>query len=163
MRKAELVVNIVTGADEGGRTRLAFAYAAGLGFGTMSGFFSLLGPLADALGPGTTGLLGGSPRDLTASAFTTAGFSVLHVFLALVSFHAIDTQHWSMLTFAPVAHLAASGATLFRQNGGSAFSAVALSAVLFTASVLAFYAAGGSAKNVRAVCIKLPIKDRGAS
>ncbi|XP_077564736.1 gamma-secretase subunit Aph-1-like [Haemaphysalis longicornis] len=152
MRKAELLLNVVTGMDEGSRTRarLAFAYTAGLGFGAMSGVFSLLGPLADALGPGTTGLHGGSSRDLAAAAVTAAGFSVLHVFLALVSFSALDTHRWSMLAFAPTAHLAASAAMLFRQNGGSAFSVVALSAVLFSASVLAFRAAGGSARNVRA-------------
>lgn len=78
LRKAERVLNAValTGADEVARmrSRLSFAYAAGLAFGAMSALFSLLGQLADALGPGTAGLHGNTPRRLDAAAITAATF-----------------------------------------------------------------------------------------
>ncbi|KAH6930877.1 hypothetical protein HPB50_020627 [Hyalomma asiaticum] len=78
LRKAERVLNAValTGADDAARmrSRLAFAYTAGLAFGSMSALFSLLGQLADALGPGTAGIFGGTPRHLAAAAITSAAF-----------------------------------------------------------------------------------------
>ena len=44
--------------------RHILAYVVGLGFGTMSGAFSLVNVLADSLGPGT---LGKSPPDFAQS------------------------------------------------------------------------------------------------
>ncbi|XP_054926564.1 gamma-secretase subunit Aph-1-like [Dermacentor andersoni] len=155
LRKAERVLNAValTGADEVARmrSRLSFAYAAGLAFGAMSALFSLLGQLADALGPGTAGLHGSTPRRLDAAAITAATFSVLHVFWALVSFHALDTRRWSVLAFAPAAHLAASAATLLTPAGDYAVSLGALCAVLVVSAAMAFNAAGGCAGNLAAV------------
>ncbi|XP_075547639.1 gamma-secretase subunit Aph-1-like [Dermacentor variabilis] len=155
LRKAERVLNAValTGADEVARmrSRLSFAYAAGLAFGAMSALFSLLGQLADALGPGTAGLHGSTPRRLDVAAITAATFSVLHVFWALASFHALDTRRWSVLAFAPAAHLAASAATLLTPAGDYAVSLGALSAVLVVSAAMAFNAAGGSAGNLAAV------------
>ncbi|KAL3219149.1 hypothetical protein MRX96_030601 [Rhipicephalus microplus] len=94
LRKAERVLNavVLTGAENAMRSRLAFAYTAGLAFGAMSALFSLLGQLTDALGPGTASIFGGTPRRLTVVAITAGTFSVLHVFWALVSFHALDSR-----------------------------------------------------------------------
>ncbi|KAL1419845.1 hypothetical protein MTO96_004751 [Rhipicephalus appendiculatus] len=150
LRKAERVLNAValTGAENALRSRLAFAYTAGLAFGTMSAIFSLLGQLTDALGPGTAGIFGGAPRRLTVVAITAATFSVLHVFWALVSFHALDTRRWSMLAFAPAAHVAASAATLLTPGGDYVIFLGALCAVLAVSAGMAFHAAGGNAGNI---------------
>ncbi|KAH7934168.1 hypothetical protein HPB49_022303 [Dermacentor silvarum] len=155
LRKAERVLNAValTGVDEVARmrSRLAFAYTAGHAFGAMSALFSLLGQLDDALGPGTAGLYGSTPRRLEASAISAATFSVLHVFWALVSFHALDARRWSVLVFAPAAHLAASAAMLLTPSGDYLVSLGAICAVLVVSAAMAFNAAGGSARNVAAV------------
>ncbi|KAH7952524.1 hypothetical protein HPB52_023859 [Rhipicephalus sanguineus] len=150
LRKAERVLNAValTAAEDVLRSRLAFAYTAGLAFGAMSALFSLLGQLADALGPGTAGIFGGTPRRLTVAAITAATFSVLHVFWALVSFHALDTRRWSVLAFAPAAHMAASAATLLAPGGDYVIFLGALCAVLAVSAAMAFHAAGGSAGNI---------------
>ncbi|KAH8023606.1 hypothetical protein HPB51_014855 [Rhipicephalus microplus] len=150
LRKAERVLNavVLTGAENAMRSRLAFAYTAGLAFGAMSALFSLLGQLTDALGPGTASIFGGTPRRLSVVAVTAGTFSVLHVFWALVSFHALDMGRWSMLAFAPAAHVAASAAALFTPDGEYAIFAGALCAVLAVSAAMAFHAAGGSAKNV---------------
>ena len=52
--------------------RHILAYVVGLGFGTMSGAFSLVNVLADSLGPGT---LGKSPPPLTSLNQTPRTFS----------------------------------------------------------------------------------------
>ncbi|XP_077484672.1 gamma-secretase subunit Aph-1-like [Amblyomma americanum] len=164
LRKAERVLNAVAlaGADEAARmrSRLAFAYTSGLAFGTMGGLFSLLGPLSDALGPGTPGLMSGAPpRLLAASALTAAAFSVLHVCWALVSFNGLDTRRWTSLAFAPVAHAAASAATLLAPRADYAVSLGSMGGLLLVSAALAFQAAGGSAGNIWAALSKRDTKE----
>ncbi|KAK8763209.1 hypothetical protein V5799_034183 [Amblyomma americanum] len=164
LRKAERVLNAVAlaGADEAARmrSRLAFAYTSGLAFGTMGGLFSLLGPLSDALGPGTPGLMSGAPpRLLAASALTAAAFSVLHVCWALVSFNGLDTRRWTSLAFAPVAHAAASAATLLAPRADYAVSLGSFGGLLLVSAALAFQAAGGSAGNIWAALSKRDTKE----
>ncbi|KAL3252839.1 hypothetical protein MRX96_054750 [Rhipicephalus microplus] len=84
LRKAELGLKKVTevGADGAvvSSSRTTLSYVSGLGFGVMSGVFSLLNVLADAIGPGTVGLNGGSSCFFLTSALTTSAFVLLHTF-----------------------------------------------------------------------------------
>ncbi|KFP50589.1 Gamma-secretase subunit Aph-1b, partial [Cathartes aura] len=71
------------------------AYVAGVGFGLMSGAFSMINLLADALGPGNQGgwFPGDTPLPLPA-AFMTMVLIFLHTFWGILFFHGCEHRHW---------------------------------------------------------------------
>ncbi|KAM9591130.1 uncharacterized protein ACIBXB_006058 isoform 10-T11 [Morphnus guianensis] len=85
------------------------AYVAGVGFGLMSGTFSMINLLADALGPGTTGIHGDSQLYFLTSAFMTMVLIFLHTFWGILFFHGCEHQRWWEITAVVIMHLAVSG------------------------------------------------------
>jgi len=94
------------------------AYVAGLGFGIMSGAFSIVNVLAGSVGPGTVGIkmtegkAGDSPIFIVTSALTTLCFICLHTVWGVSFFHAIDNRNKCLLASVVISHLAASSLTL---------------------------------------------------
>ncbi|XP_074922900.1 uncharacterized protein LOC116836952 isoform X1 [Chelonoidis abingdonii] len=85
------------------------AYVAGLGFGLMSGAFSMINLLADALGPGTVGIHGDSQLYFLTSAFMTMVMIFLHTFWGILFFHGCETQRWWEMVAVIFTHLIVSG------------------------------------------------------
>lgn len=80
----------------------------GLGFGMISGIFSLVNVLSDSLGPGTIGLRGGSDMFFFVSAFHTLCFILLHTFWSVVFFNALDRRNVYGVVGVLAAHLVVS-------------------------------------------------------
>uniref|UniRef100_V5H5C6 Putative anterior pharynx defective 1 n=2 Tax=Ixodes ricinus TaxID=34613 RepID=V5H5C6_IXORI len=152
LRKAEVGLKKVTEVGSDGASvstsRTTLSYVAGLGFGIMSGVFSLLNVLADATGPGTVGLHGGSPYFFITSALTTQAFVLLHTFWGVVSFHALDHGRWPLVGFVLGCHLTASTLTLLNPKGLYVASLVPIYLLLVISGALAFHAAGGRAHSL---------------
>ncbi|RZC32547.1 gamma-secretase subunit Aph-1 [Asbolus verrucosus] len=89
------------------------AYVSGLGFGIISGAFSLVNVLADAVGPGTMGLKSGSEMFFLTSSATGLCFILLHTFWGVIFFNALDNRNKLQVTLVVVSHLLASSITLF--------------------------------------------------
>ncbi|RWS16147.1 gamma-secretase subunit Aph-1-like protein [Dinothrombium tinctorium] len=133
--------------------RLTLSYVAGLGFGIMSGAFSLVNVLADAIGPGTVGLHGDSPYFFLASAFTTLAFILLHTFWGIIFFQALDMKNYILLAYVFFCHLSVSALTLFNKSQSYAASIPPIYIITLVTAGLAFKAAGGSFNNVKAACV----------
>ena len=78
---------------------------SGMGFGIMSGSFSLVNVLADAAGPGTVGLRGDSNLFFLTSAVTTLCFVLLHTAWGVLFFHALDKKQYLALMWVVASHL----------------------------------------------------------
>jgi anterior pharynx defective protein 1 len=76
-----------------------------MGFGIMSGSFSLVNILADAVGPGTVGLRGDSNLFFLTSAVTTLCFVLLHTAWGVLFFHALDKKQYLALAWVVGSHL----------------------------------------------------------
>ncbi|NXW81507.1 APH1A secretase, partial [Alopecoenas beccarii] len=123
------------------------AYVAGVGFGLMSGAFSMINLLADALGPGTVGIHGDSQLYFLTSAFMTMVLIFLHTFWGILFFHGCEHRRWWEITAVVVMHLAVSGSTFFNPlYVGSLVPSYLLMAV---AATWAYVLSGGSAQNLR--------------
>ncbi|XP_009881446.1 PREDICTED: gamma-secretase subunit Aph-1b-like, partial [Charadrius vociferus] len=85
------------------------AYVAVVGFGLMSGAFSMINLLADALGPGTVGIHGDSQLYFLTSAFMTMVLIFLHTFWGILFFHGCEHRCWWEITAVVVMHLTVSG------------------------------------------------------
>ncbi|CAB1319038.1 unnamed protein product [Coregonus sp. 'balchen'] len=68
------------------------AYVSGLGFGIMSGAFSMINTLSDSLGPGTVGLFGDSQYYFITSALMTLALTLLHTFWGVVFFEGCERK-----------------------------------------------------------------------
>ena len=80
----------------------------GLGFGMMSGAFSLVNVLADSLGPGTVGF-NGEPQDFfMVSALLGMPMIFLNTFWGIITFNALDKRKWVHLAFVWGSHLLVS-------------------------------------------------------
>ncbi|XP_053145765.1 gamma-secretase subunit APH-1A-like isoform X2 [Hemicordylus capensis] len=122
------------------------AYVAGLGFGLMSGAFSMINLLADAVGPGTVGIHGDSPLYFLTSAFMTLVLIFLHTFWGVVFFHGCETRHWWEVAVVVLTHLIISGLTFWNPLYlGSLLPAYLLMAA---AAVWAYVVSGGSKQNL---------------
>uniref|UniRef100_A0A8C2T3R9 Gamma-secretase subunit APH-1 n=1 Tax=Coturnix japonica TaxID=93934 RepID=A0A8C2T3R9_COTJA len=123
------------------------AYVAGVGFGLMSGAFSMINLLADALGPGTVGIHGDSQLYFLTSAFMTMVLIFLHTFWGILFFHGCENRHWWEILAVVVMHLAVSGSTFFNPlYVGSLVPSYVLMAI---AAVWAYMLSGGSLQNLR--------------
>ncbi|XP_052631392.1 gamma-secretase subunit Aph-1b-like isoform X7 [Harpia harpyja] len=124
------------------------AYAvAGVGFGLMSGTFSMINLLADALGPGTTGIHGDSQLYFLTSAFMTMVLIFLHTFWGILFFHGCEHRRWWEITAVVIMHLAVSGSTFC--NPLYMGSLVPSYLLMATAATWAYLLSGGSAQNLR--------------
>lgn len=80
----------------------------GLGFGMMSGAFSLVNVLADSIGPGTVGF-NNEPQDFfMVSALQGMAMILLQTFWGIITFDALDGKKWIYLAYVWVTHLLVS-------------------------------------------------------
>jgi len=146
LRKAEVGLNKVT--DSSAKlldNKHILAYVTGLGFGMMSGAFALINVLADAVGPGTVGLLTGNERStfFVASSLTTLCFILLHVAWSVMFFHALDNKSYIYLAIVLVTHTGASAMTLLNSHNVYFASIIPEYVILIFCTVVAFHVAGG--------------------
>ncbi|KAJ8417264.1 hypothetical protein AAFF_G00284910 [Aldrovandia affinis] len=132
------------------------AYVSGLGFGFMSGAFSVVNILADSLGPGIVGIHGDSQHYFISSAFMTLAIILLHMFWGVVFFEACEKQRWLSLAVVVTSHLLVSCLTFLNpQYEGSLIPAYL---IVFLMGTWAFSSAGGSLRNLK-LCLTCKDKD----
>lgn len=124
------------------------AYVSGLGFGIISGAFSLVNVLADMTGPGTIGLYGDPHNFFVASAVISLAFILLHVFWGILFFNALHRRAYLQLAYVILCHLLASCITLLNPWYSVTIPTVWILTVL--SGLLAFIVAGGSHRTIRA-------------
>uniref|UniRef100_A0A3P9LXL7 Gamma-secretase subunit APH-1 n=1 Tax=Oryzias latipes TaxID=8090 RepID=A0A3P9LXL7_ORYLA len=132
------------------------AYVSGLGFGFMSGAFSVVNILADSAGPGTIGIHGDSQHYFLSSAFMTMAIILLHMFWGVVFFDACEKRCWWAVGLVVIVHLLVSCLTF--QNPDYTATLVPAYVILFGMGVWAFYTAGGSLRNLK-LCLTCKDKD----
>lgn len=130
------------------------AYVSGLGFGIMSGAFSLVNIVADAIGPGTMGLKSGNEMFFLISSAISLCFILLHTFWGVIFFKACDVKNWLQVGFVITAHLVASLLTLLNKFEHYSACLVPLYSILFVTAFGAFKIAGGSYASLKS-CISL--------
>jgi anterior pharynx defective protein 1 len=128
------------------------AYVVGLGFGMMSGAFSLVNVLADTYGPGTVGF-GGEPKDFfMASAGLCLATILLHMAWGVITFAALDCRRWVHLAYVWVAHLTFSCLTLLNANYLYPATVLPAYVILAVSATLAFQVSGGTMEGLKS-CI----------
>lgn len=128
------------------------AYVSGLGFGIISGAFSLVNVLADAIGPGTMGLKSGTEMFLLTSSFTGLSFILLHTFWGVIFFNALDNNNKLQLSYVIVTHMGASLITLLNSLGIYSATIIPLYFILLLTAIYAYKIAGGTLASLK-TCI----------
>lgn len=145
LRKAEVGLKKLTESDTAIITnKNILAYVSGLGFGIISGTFSLVNVLADATGPGTVGLHGDSNLFFLTSSLTTLCFVLLHTAWGVLFFHALDTKKFLPLIWVVTSHLLVSLLTLMNPSQLYLATILPAYAVLVVTALWAAGAAGAS-------------------
>ncbi|KAG7161735.1 Gamma-secretase subunit Aph-1-like [Homarus americanus] len=121
---------------------------SGLGFGMISGAFSLVNVLADMTGPGTIGMKGDPYNFFIASAVTSLAFIMLHVFWGILFVNAIHRRAYLQLAYVILCHMLASCITLINPLYSVTIPTVWILTIL--SGVLAFIVAGGSHRTIKA-------------
>ncbi|XP_003744158.1 gamma-secretase subunit Aph-1 [Galendromus occidentalis] len=124
-------------------SRQLLAYVAGLGFGTMSGGFSLLNVLAEIGGPASVGYGGQSEWFVLVSSVTTSLFVILNTCWGVILFHGYDTRDHRLIIGAIASHFVCSLMTLFNKNETYVASLLPISVMTVVCAGLAFHLAGG--------------------
>uniref|UniRef100_A0A8C8Y0X1 Gamma-secretase subunit APH-1 n=1 Tax=Panthera leo TaxID=9689 RepID=A0A8C8Y0X1_PANLE len=127
--------------------RPSFPPVSGLSFGIISGVFSVINILADALGPGVVGIHGDSPYYFLTSAFLTAAIILLHTFWGVVFFDACERRRYWALGLVVGSHLLTSGLTFL--NPWYEASLLPIYAVTVSMGLWAFITAGGSLRSIQ--------------
>ncbi|KAL1512500.1 hypothetical protein ABEB36_002083 [Hypothenemus hampei] len=130
------------------------AYVSGLGFGLMSGAFSLCNVLADALGPATMGLQSGNEMFFLISSVHTLCFILLHTFWGIIFFNGFDTGNKIQVGYVLITHLIASCLTLLNTFQIYSATLVPLVCVVLVTGLYAFRVAGGSYISLK-LCLHL--------
>lgn len=120
------------------------AYVSGLGFGIMSGAFSLINVIADAVGPGTMGLKSGNEMFFLTSSAITLCFILLHTFWGVIYFNAWDNMNKLQIGYVVASHLIASCLTLLNRYQIYSASLIPLYSIVIITGLVAFKVAGGS-------------------
>lgn len=145
LRKAESGLKKVTdNSEQITSNKHILAYVAGLGFGIISGAFSLVNVLADAVGPATMGLKDGSDLFFLASAATALCFILLHTFWSVIFFSAMDNRKYLHIAWVVGSHMLVSALTLFNQDELYLASLLPAYCVMVTTGCIAYYVAGGT-------------------
>jgi len=84
--------------------RHILSYVIGLGFGLMSGTFSVVNVLADSVGPGTIGFHGEPQTFWLVSAATGLAVILCHSCWNVIAFAAVDEKHYWGLCYVWAAH-----------------------------------------------------------
>jgi len=143
--------------------RHILSYVVGLGFGTMSGIFSMINVLADSVGPGTVGLMDNTPKDFfMISAVLCLCMIFLNTFWGVLAFDALDKKKWINLAFVWISHLTVSCLTLLNQNPSlTTYAGTVIPIILITIGTIAFsfFVAGGK-KAAMVECLTSPLSFR---
>lgn len=91
-------------------------YVSGLGYGVMSGAFSLVNILAELSGPGTMGLNGVSHYFCLVTSVFTMIFTLLHTFWSVIFFTGVDRKNYFLIGWVIGSHLLVSCMTLFNNS-----------------------------------------------
>ncbi|KAL1137749.1 hypothetical protein AAG570_009445 [Ranatra chinensis] len=124
--------------------RHILAYVAGLGFGVMSGAFSLANVLAEVIGPGTMKSEGGSEYFCLVSSIFTIIFTLLHTLWSVIFFNSIENKNYALLSWVVGSHLAVSCLTLLNQQSMYLATLLPGCITLVITLYLAFRVWGGS-------------------
>lgn len=127
------------------------AYTVGLGFGLMSGAFSLVNVLADSLGPGTLGFHGEASNFFIVSSLMTLCMILLHTSWGVIFFSSLDTGTYWQAALVVASHLVVSCLSLLNPVGQGSLYPVSLLAsylVLFISASAAIKLAGGSIRGI---------------
>lgn len=154
LRKAEVGLKKVTIPNtntEISNNKHILAYVAGLGFGIMSGAFSLINILADLVGPATMGLKGGQSSFCLVSAILTMCFILLHTFWGVIFFAAIDKKNYVHISWVVISHLLVSCLSLLTQSM-LYFPMISAFIVTSVSGYIAFTVSGGSCSNCKRAC-----------
>ncbi|XP_060517758.1 gamma-secretase subunit Aph-1 [Cylas formicarius] len=125
------------------------AYVSGLGFGIISGAFSLVNVIADAVGPGTMGLKSGTEMFFLTSSATSLSFILLHTFWSVIFFHACDNDNKVQVACVVGSHLLASCLTLLNRYQVYVASLLPLYGILALTAIYTFKVAGGSYASIK--------------
>ncbi|PSN40550.1 Gamma-secretase subunit Aph-1 [Blattella germanica] len=151
LRKAESGLKKVTdNSEQITSNKHILAYVAGLGFGIISGAFSLVNVLADAVGPATMGLKDGTDMFFLTSAATALCFILLHTFWSVIFFSALDNRNYVLFAWVLGSHMLVSALTLFNQNELYLASLLPAYAIMVTTACIAYYVAGGTLRSFAA-------------
>jgi len=95
LRKADAFMKKITENEDTHifDNRHILSYVVGLGFGMMSGAFSMVNVLADSIGPGTIGLMDNTPKDFfMVSAVLCLCMILLNTCWGVIAFDALDKK-----------------------------------------------------------------------
>lgn len=130
------------------------AYVSGLGFGIMSGAFSLVNVAADAVGPGTMGLKTGNEMFFLISAAISLCFILLHTFCGVIFFKACDEKNKLQIGLVVAVHMTSSLLTLLNRYKNYSACLVPLYLIVATTGIFAFKIAGGSYTSLKS-CVSI--------
>lgn len=119
LKKAEQVLkkmNVPNTNKEVSSNKQVVPLVSGLGFGAISGCFSLVNILAELAGPGTVGLVGGSEYFSLISSVYTMVFTLLHALWSVIFFSAVDQKNYQQLVWVVGSHLLVSCMTLLNNT-----------------------------------------------
>nr|QEV81512.1 Aph1 [Locusta migratoria] len=151
LQKAEVGLKKVTDANtQITNSKHVLAYVSGMGFGLMSGAFSLVNVLADAVGPATMGLKGGSDLFFITSAAFTLCMILLHTFWGVIFFSAADNRNYLQILWVVGSHMAVSCLTLMNSQMWYAATLVPSYIILLITGSIAFSVVGGSLRSLGA-------------
>ncbi|XP_028829177.1 gamma-secretase subunit Aph-1b [Denticeps clupeoides] len=146
LRKANEGLATISEDDSSTVSVKQMAYVAGLGFGIMSGAFSMINILSDSLGPGTVGIFGDSQYYFITSAFMTLAITLLHTFWGVVFFEGCENSRWWVIGVVVCLHLLVSSLSLLNPLYAGSLPPVYVVTLLM--AVWAFFSSGGSLYNL---------------
>ncbi|KAJ8260862.1 hypothetical protein COCON_G00165850 [Conger conger] len=147
LRKANEGLASISEEDHSSISVQQMAYVAGLGFGIMSGAFSVINILSDSLGPGTVGIFGDSQYYFISSACMTLAVTLLHTFWGVVFFDGCERGRWWAVALVVCLHLLVSGLSFLNPFYAGSLPAVYVITALMAA--WAFFSSGGSFQNLK--------------
>uniref|UniRef100_A0A671KT01 Gamma-secretase subunit APH-1 n=1 Tax=Sinocyclocheilus anshuiensis TaxID=1608454 RepID=A0A671KT01_9TELE len=125
---------------------------AGLGFGIMSGAFSMINILSDSLGPGTVGIFGDSQYYFIITALMTLALTLLHTFWGVLFFEGCEKSRWWVIAAVVSLHLLVAGLSLLNPLYEGSLPPVY--GITLLMGVWAFFSSGGSLHSLNALCTR---------
>lgn len=136
------------------------SYVAGLGFGTISGVFSLVNLLAAMNGPGTIGLRGDDQDFFINSAFMALGITLNHIFWGLLFFDGIKNEKYYQPVCVVCCHMIVSCFSLLALRGLVCISLTVTYAMLVGIMIWYYFASGGSIRSFVGSFTKRPSSEQ---
>jgi len=155
LRKADAYLKKLTENEETQifANKHILAYVVGLGFGLMSGAFSLVNVLAASLGPGTLGFHGEPHNFFIVSAIMTLCMILLNTAWGVIFFASLDSRTYWQTAYVCCSHMLVSCLSLLNSMESGKFypaSLVPSYLVLVLTVMMAAKVAGGSAAGLKA-------------